>query len=98
MLLKNPKLAEAKPPTERLKLRWNVVLGDLRFLAVVTLAQFIVWRTLRRRDRENSARRKAFKLLRGKGNLAQAQPQVGHGFDWRANAIANSLGCTTLER
>ena len=89
MLLKNQNLAEPKPPTERQKLRWNVLLGDLRFLASVTLARFIVWRTLRRRCRENSARRREFRLLRGEVSPAQAEPQVVQGFDWRANAVAS---------
>ena len=89
MLLTKQKLAEAKPPTERPNLRWNVLFEDLRLLASVALAHYIVWRTLRRRYRENSARRREFKLLRGEGFMAQAQSQVVRGFDWRANAVAN---------
>jgi hypothetical protein len=89
MLLKKRKLVEAKPPTERPKLRWNVLLEDLSFLASVALAHFSVWRTLRRRYKENSARRRKFKLLRGEGSMAQAQSQVVRAFDWRANAVAN---------
>ena len=92
------KLAEAKPPTEQNKLRWNVLLEDLRFLASVGLAHFIVWRTIRRRYRENSARRKEFKLLRGKGSLAQPEPQVMRELDWRANAVANANGNFRPER
>ena len=88
-MLHKGKLAEAKPPTQQNKLRWNVLLEDLRFLASVALAHFIVWRTVRRRYRENSTRRREFKLLRGKGSLAQPEPQVVRGFDWRANAVAN---------
>src|SRR4030095_8478422 len=61
MLHKNQKLAEAKLPSERVSLRWNALVEDLRFFASVALAQLIVWRTLRRRYREASARRKAFK-------------------------------------
>jgi len=89
MLLKKPKLAEVKPPADRLKLRWNVLVEDLRLLASVALGHFILWRTLRRRDGENSARRREFKLIRGEGPTAQAQSQVVRGFDWRANAVAN---------
>ncbi len=83
------KLAEAKPPRQQNKLRWNVLLEDLRFLASVGLAHFIVWRTVRRRYRENSARRREFKLLGGNGSLAQPEPQVLRGLDWRASAVAN---------
>jgi hypothetical protein len=88
MLHKNQKLAEAKLPSERVSLRWNALVEDLRFFASVALAQLIVWRTLRRRYREASARRKAFKLLRGEG-AAQLQPQDVLGFDWRTNAVGN---------
>jgi hypothetical protein len=89
MLLTKQKLAEAKPSAESLKLRWDVVFEDLRFLASMALAHFIVWRTLRRRHREDSARRRELKLLPGTGSMAQAQSQVVYGFDWRANAVAN---------
>ena len=83
------KLAVAKPPTQQNKLRWNVLLEDLRFLASVALAHFIVWRTLRRKYRENAARRREFKLLRGEGPVAQPEPSVVRGLDCRANAVAN---------
>jgi len=75
-MLHKRKLAEAKPRTQQNKPRWNVLLEDLRFLASVGLAHFIVWRTVRRRYKENSARRRKFKLLRGNGPLAQPEPQV----------------------
>jgi hypothetical protein len=75
-----------EPPRQQNKLRWNVLLDDLRFLASVGLAHFIVWRTVRRRYRENSARRREFKLLRGSWPLAQPEPQAVRGLDWRANA------------
>ena len=88
-MLHKGKLAVAKPPAQQNKLRWNVLLDDLRFLASVALAHFIVWRTLRRRFRENAARRREFKLLRGKGPLAQPEPQFVRGFDWRAVVVAN---------
>jgi len=89
MLLTKQKLVEAKPPSQRLKPRWNVLVEDLRLLASVALSHFIVWRTLRSRHSVNSARRREFKLLRGgKGSMSQPQSQVVHGFDWRANAVA----------
>jgi len=43
----------------------SVLAGELRLFICVALAHLIVWRTLRRRSRENSARRKRFKLLSG---------------------------------
>ena len=88
-MLHKGKLAEAKLPTQQNKLRWNVLLEDLKLLASVGLAHFIVWRTLRRKYRENAARRKEFKVLRGKASLAQPGPQVVRGLDWRANVVAN---------
>jgi hypothetical protein len=88
MFFEEPKLAEAKTVAPS-KVRWNVVWNDLYFLAYVTLAHFIVWRTLRCRDRENSARRRQFKLLRGEGPLTQAQPQLVRAFVSQTNAVAN---------
>ena len=88
-MLHKGKLEEAKPPTQQNKLRWGVLLEDLRFLASVALAHFIVWRTVRRRYRDNAARRREFKLLRGDGSLARSEPPVVPGFDWRANVVAN---------
>lgn len=88
-MLRTGTLAEVKPSAERLKLRWNVLLNDLIFLAFVSFAQFIVWRTLRRKYREDSVRRKQFKLLRGEGSVAQAEPPVVWDFDWQANGVAN---------
>jgi len=91
-LFTKQKLAEAKPPTERLKLRWDVLLKDLGFLAYVALAHFIVWRTVRRRCRENSVRRKKFNLLRSENSLAQTEPQVVRAVDWRISAVATGIG------
>ena len=88
-MLHKGKLAEAKLPTQQNKLRWNVLLEDLRFFASVGLAHFIVWRTVRRRYRENAARRREFKVLPGDGSLAQSELRVVRGLDWRANAVAN---------
>jgi len=84
-LLTKQKLAEAKPATQHLELRWNVLLEDLGFFTSVALAHFIVWRTVRRTFKENSIRRSEFKLIRGGNSLAQAESQVVRGFDWRAN-------------
>lgn len=77
-------------PTTDVLDKGKVYLEDLRFLASVGLAHFIVWRTLRRRYRENSARRREFKLLWGNGSLAQPEQQVARRLDWRANAVANA--------
>ena len=75
-MLHKGRLAEAKPPRQQNKLRWNVLLEDLRFFASVGLAHLIVWRTLRRKYRENAARRRKFKVLRGAGVLVQPEPHV----------------------
>jgi hypothetical protein len=42
-----------------------VFLKDLHLLAWLCMAQFIVWRFLRRRRKENVARRKSFRLVQG---------------------------------
>jgi len=42
-----------------------VFVDDLYLLVSLYLAHFIVWRTLRRYRKENTARRKAFKLPDG---------------------------------
>lgn len=46
-------------------LRREVLFGDLGLLLSVTVARFIVWLTLRRRQQEQVARRKQLKLLQG---------------------------------
>jgi hypothetical protein len=68
-----------EPPRQQSNLRWNVLLKDLRFLASVGLAHFVVWRTVRHRYRENAARREEFKLLGGNASVAQPEPQVVRG-------------------
>ena len=40
-------------------------LQDVPLLASMHLAQLSVWRILRRREKENTARRKAFRLIPG---------------------------------
>lgn len=47
-----------------------ILLTDLRLLASLYVAQFIVWRTLRRRHLENLERRRNFKLLHGDGDAS----------------------------
>lgn len=47
-----------------------ILLRDLRLLASLYVAQFIVWRTLRRRHLENLERRRNFKLLHGDGDAS----------------------------
>ena len=89
MMLKKQKLEAAKSSPQRVSLSWNVLLKDVRFLVSVALAHFIVWRTLRRRYRENTARRQQFKLLRGGTSLTQPQSQVVRVLDWRANVVVN---------
>jgi len=42
-----------------------IFLDDLQLFAWFCLAKFIVWRTVRRRGKEDSERRKKFKLLIG---------------------------------
>jgi hypothetical protein len=42
-----------------------IVLQDFQLLASLYIAKFIVWRTLRRRDKENCERRGKFRLLQG---------------------------------
>lgn len=45
-----------------------ILLRDLRLLASLYVAQFIVWRTLRRRHQKTLERRRNFKLLHGVGD------------------------------
>jgi ABC-type nickel/cobalt efflux system permease component RcnA len=52
------------------QLRWNILLGDLSFFMALTVARFIIWRTLRRRRQERTARRKRFKLIHGSDHQA----------------------------
>ena len=79
-MLHKGKLAEAKPPTQQNKLRWNVLLEDLRFLASVGLAHFIVWRTLRRRYGRTRHVVESSRLLRGEGvRWPNLEPQVLRG-------------------
>ncbi|HEY0546846.1 MAG TPA: hypothetical protein VGC91_15810 [Pyrinomonadaceae bacterium] len=62
-LKQNQPEPEASP--RKAKLRWHVLLGDLSLLISLTIARFIVWRTLRRREHARTARRKQFRLIRG---------------------------------
>jgi hypothetical protein len=59
-----------------------VFLTDLSLLTDLCLAEFIVWRFLRRTRKENAVRRKRFKLLSGHSYLNQAQSYMANGKDW----------------
>lgn len=59
-----------------------VFLADLSLLTSLCLAEFIVWRFLRRSRKENAARRKRFKLLSGQSSLSQAQSYLANRKDW----------------
>ena len=48
-----------------------ILLRDLRLLASLYVAQFIVWRTVRRRRLENLERRRNFRLLHGDGDASR---------------------------
>ena len=58
-----------------------VFLTDLSLLTSLCLAEFIVWRFLRRSRKENAARRKCFKLLSGQSSLSQAQSYLANRTD-----------------
>ena len=59
-----------------------VFLTDLSLLKDLCLAEFIVWRVLRRSRKENAARRKHFKLLSGQPSLIQAHSCGVRRIDW----------------
>jgi len=59
-----------------------VFLTDLGLLTDLCLAEFIVWRFLRRSRKENAARRKRFKLLSGQSSLSQAHSYGVRRIDW----------------
>ena len=59
-----------------------VFLTDLSLLKDLCLAEFIVWRFLRRSRKENAARRKRFKLLSGQSSFSQAQSYLANRKDW----------------
>jgi hypothetical protein len=50
--------------SEKLKHSLSVLVKDLELLASLYLAHFIVWRELRRCEREETARRKSFAVGR----------------------------------
>lgn len=50
-----------------LKRKCIILCGDLSLLASVTVAHFIVWRTLRARHKERVARLKSLRLINGGG-------------------------------
>lgn len=67
MLALKKKAPTPDAPPLKSRLRWEVLLGDLSLLASLTLARFIVWRTLRTRHRERVARLKKLRLINGGG-------------------------------
>jgi len=62
MLSPKEKQVEATRSPARSKPRWKVLLKDLSFLGSVSVAQLTVWRVLRRRRSEHTARLKRIKL------------------------------------
>jgi hypothetical protein len=64
MLSLQRKQSEVQPSTRETKLRWNVLFKDLSSFGSLSLAQLIVWRVLRRRRKERTARLKRIKLVR----------------------------------
>jgi hypothetical protein len=65
MLAIKQKRVNPEARQRKVKLRWNVLMGDLSLFMSLGGARFIVWRTLRRRREERAARRKQFKLIHG---------------------------------
>jgi ABC-type nickel/cobalt efflux system permease component RcnA len=70
MLALKQKQPNPEASQRKVKLRWNVLLGDLSLLMSLTVARFIIWRTLRRCRQERAARRKQFKLIHGSDHRA----------------------------
>lgn len=71
-----------------------VFLKDLRLLTSLYLAQFMVWRFLRRRRKENAARRKSFRLVQGRASVNQAESYRVSRIDWLPKAVANTARAT----
>jgi hypothetical protein len=51
----------------RLRLRWNVLLGDLSLLISLTVARLIIWRIIRARQRERALRLRNLRVINGGG-------------------------------
>jgi hypothetical protein len=62
MLSRKEKQIEATPLPGGSKLRWKVLWKDLSFLGLVSLAQLMVWRVLRRQRIERATRLKRIRL------------------------------------
>ena len=67
-----------------------VFLRDLDLLASLSLAQFMVWRFLRRRRQENATRRKKFRLVQGRTCLNQAESYRDDQMDCPLKAVVCS--------
>ena len=70
MLAVKQKQPNSEASQRKVKLRWHVLLGDLSLFMSLTVARFIIWRTLRRRRQERAARYKQFKLIHGSDHHA----------------------------
>ena len=53
-----------------------ILLGDLRLLASLNIAQFIVWRIIRRRRKERGARLKQIKLVQNASHESLSELDV----------------------
>ena len=67
-----------------------VFLKDLHLLASLRLAQFMVWRFLRRRRKENAARRKSFRLVHGRACGKQAESYGVSRVDWLPEVVVSN--------
>jgi hypothetical protein len=70
MLALKQNQSQTKATQGKVKLRWDVLFGDLSLLFSMTVARFIVWITLRRHRQERAARRQRFRLVRGNDDRA----------------------------
>ena len=55
---------QREEPSARATLRWDILFKDLDLLVSLTLARFIVWRTLRQRRRQRLRRLKLLRVAR----------------------------------
>ena len=58
----NPEASQRK-----LRLRWNVLLGDLSLLISLTVARLIIWRIIRARQKERALRLRNLRVINGGG-------------------------------
>jgi hypothetical protein len=73
MLSLKQKQPNPEASQREVELRWNVLSGDLSLFVALTIARFIVWRTLRLRRKERAARRKQFRLIQGSDHHAAGE-------------------------